>query len=142
MCGWSEADLDKRCIQEGLFSIPGELEWFNGECYRYDRARVPDCKTDLTLSSNLTVLCDDQSASVDDDYVNNSALDVPTYVQPLRTEIVKQTICEVLNICDDQSVNVDDDYVNNSAWDGPTYVQPPRTEIVKQTICDLLNICD
>ena len=142
MCGWSEADLDKRCIQEELFSIPGKLEWFNGSCYGYDRARVPDCKTDLTLSSNLTVLCDDQSASVDDDYVNNSALDVPTYVQPLRTEIVKQTICEVLNICDDQSVNVDDDYVNNSAWDGPTYVQPPRTEIVKQTICDLLNICD
>ena len=109
MCGWSEADLDKRCIQEGLFSIPGKLEWFNGSCYGYDRARVPDCKTDLTLSSNLTVLCDDQSASVDDDYVNNSALDVPTYVQPLRTEIVKQTICEVLNICDDQSVSVDEE---------------------------------
>ena len=80
MCGWSEADLDKRCIQEGLFSIPGELT--------------------LTLSSNLTVLCDDQSASVDDDYVNNSAWDGPTYVQPPRTEIVKQTICDLLNICD------------------------------------------
>ena len=136
MCGWSEADLDKRCIQEGLFSIPGKLEWFNGSCYGYDRARVPDCKTDLTLSSNLTVLCDDQSASVDDDYVNNSALDVPTYVQPSRTEIVKQTICEVLNICDDE------DYVMNSALDPPTYVQPLKTEIVKQTICEVLNICD
>ena len=136
MCGWSEADLDKRCIQEGLFSIPGELEWSDGECYRYDRDRVPDCKTDLTLSSNLTVLCDDQSASVDDDYVNNSALDVPTYVQPSRTEIVKQTICEVLNICDDE------DYVMNSAVDVPTYVQPLRTEIVKETICEVLNICD
>lgn len=98
--GENEADFDKRCIQERLFSIPGELEWLNGECYRYDSARVPDCKTDLTLSSNLTVLCEDQTASVDDDYVNNCAYCVPTYVKPPRTQIVKQTICNVLNICD------------------------------------------
>ena len=75
------------------------MKWFNGECYRYDIAKVPDCKTELRLSAAQTVFCQGENDHFDD-YELYSTWGPTHYVQRLTTEIDKQIICEILKICD------------------------------------------